>query len=140
MIDGGLRKLFRANLPAFHWMSCETGLTEQGVPDSNGCIDGIEFWIEFKKTATNKVPLRSEQVGWLMRRSRAGGRTFVAIRYHHTGGPLKGPAIDKLIIYPGASAKQLALTGLRNSPLFESEGGPSKWRWGEVGRVLVAYR
>lgn len=136
MIDGGLRKLFRQHLPMFHWVSVETGLTEQGVPDSNFCFSEIEAWIEFKKTGTNKVPLRSEQVGWLMRRSRAGGKTFVAVRHRHVGGPLKGPAVDRLLIFPGNSAKDLLLTGLKNRPLFEGQGGPSAWDWEKVKSVL----
>lgn len=136
MIDGGLRKLFRQHLPAFHWVSVETGLTEQGVPDSNYCSEGSEGWIEFKKTSTNKVPLRSEQVGWLMRRSRAGGRAFIAVRYHHAGGPLKGPAVDRLLLFPGSAARQVLFSGLRNMPIIETGGGPMRWDWAAVSIVL----
>src|SRR6266699_154364 len=109
MIDGGLRKIFRKHLPKFHWLSVETGLTEQGVPDSNFCIDGREGWVEFKLTSANKVTFRSEQIGWLLRRSRAGGRTYIAVRYHPPGGPRRGPPRDALYIYPGAAARLLAL-------------------------------
>lgn len=136
MIDGGLRKLFRQHLPAFHWVSVETGLTEQGVPDSNYCFEGAEGWVEFKKAEANKVSLRSEQIGWLMRRSRAGGRTFIAVRHQHIGGPRKGRAIDRLLLFPGSAAKQLIFSGLRNAPIIESSGGPSRWDWDAVGIVL----
>lgn len=136
MIDGGLRKLFRQNLPTFHWVSVETGLTEQGVPDSNYCVDGIEGWVEFKLSTTNKVHLRSEQIGWLERRSRAGGHTFIAIRFRHGGGPRKGVAIDQLSIYAGAVARSVALRGLAVPPLVRFEGGPSRWNWATVEKTL----
>jgi hypothetical protein len=137
MIDGGLRKLFRQYLPEIHWVTIETGLTEQGIPDSNFCFGGVEGWIEFKLTSTLRVPLRSEQVGWLMRRSRAGGRTFVVIRHRSVAGPIKGPARDRLIIYHGASAQDLAISGLRVPPLLECSGYPARWDWTAVKALLT---
>lgn len=136
MIDGGLRKLFRTNLPTFHWVSVETGLTEQGVPDSNYCVDGIEGWVEYKLSTTNKVWLKPEQIGWLERRSRAGGRTFVAVRFQHLGGPRKGVPVDGLFIYAGATARSLATLGLKTKPLALFVGGPSSWGWMTVGKLL----
>jgi len=120
MIDGGLRKLFHSKLRGFHWQTIESGLTGRGVPDSNFCGNGIEGWVEFKKTAVWAVGLRPEQIGWHLKRARAGGRTFIAVRRIHEGGPRKGPPVDQLWIFPGRMAEELATTGIaeehRNIP------------------------
>jgi hypothetical protein len=137
MIDDGLRSLFHTHLRQFHWQAIESGLTGGGIPDSNFCINGIEGWVEHKATATAKVhTLNSDQVGWHLRRARAGGRTFFAVRYRHRGGPRKGPAVDRLYLYRGIMAKELFLTGLRNPPLGWWDGGPTRWNWGEISRLL----
>src|SRR5215213_7651185 len=83
MSDGGLGKLIPDHLPQVHFQRIETGGTGRGVPDLNGCWGGTEFWIENKHTAGWCVPrdkMRAEQVGWLERRARAGGRVFLAVR------------------------------------------------------------
>jgi hypothetical protein len=136
MIDDGLRSLFHTNLRRFHWQAIESGLTGGGIPDSNFCINGIEGWVEHKATATNKIPLSSDQVGWHLRRYRAGGRTFIAVRYRHSGGPRLGVAVDRLYLYLGRDVKALLLTGLRNKPLKVWEGGPNRWDWVEIARFL----
>lgn len=138
MIDGGLRKIFRAHLPMFHWVSVETGLIEQGVPDSNACCSGVEFWIEYKLSTTNAVHLRPEQIGWHERRFRAGGHTFVAIRFRHSGGPRKGVARDCLYIYRGAAVRSLALSGLSVTPLVRFDGGPARWDWTRLRELLLS--
>lgn len=129
MIDGGLRRLFHSNMPLVHWQAVETGSTGLGVPDSNGCYNSIEFWVEFKTTETNAVPLRPEQIGWLMRRSRAGGLCWVAVRHKHAGGPRKGPPVDELWLYRGADAQMLDCWGLRHAPVGRWGGGPRRWPW-----------
>lgn len=136
MIDDGLRKLFHTHLRGFHWQAIESGLTGGGIPDSNFCVDGIEGWIEHKATSTNKVPIAADQVGWHLRRARAGGRTFIAVRQRHSGGPRLGAPVDRLYLFPGASAKEVLLTGLANRPLGRWEGGPTRWDWGKVGQIL----
>lgn len=137
MIDGGLRKLFRIHLPTFHWVSVETGLTEQGVPDSNYCVDGIEGWVEYKLSITNKVWLKPEQIGWHERRARAGGRTFIAVRFNHLGGPRKGQPKDCLFIYAGAAVRSVAVSGLTVPSLARWENGPARWDWAAIGKVLI---
>lgn len=58
-----------------------------GTPDLNDCIDGVEFWIEFKQvrempkrpdTPVFRDALRPEQVVWHYKRARCGGRSFIA--------------------------------------------------------------
>lgn len=136
MIDDGLRRLFHTNLRSFHWQAIESGLTGGGIPDSNYCIAGIEGWVEHKSTGTNKVPIAPDQVGWHLRRARAGGRTFIAVRHRHAGGPRLGPPVDRLYLYQGVKAKELLLTGLINRPLDYWSGGPSVWDWEKVAFLL----
>lgn len=136
-IDGGLRQLFTDNIPMAHWQSIESGLTGLGIPDSNACYSGSEWWVEYKWTPEWACTLKPEQVGWLMRRSRAGGRVFVAVRKQRTAG-LRTPACDELWLFPGALARELKDGGIRAAPpLVHATGGPSQWPWDEVLRTLA---
>lgn len=64
-----------------------------GIPDTNVCWDGVEFWLEAKyvkdlpKRATTKVKvdLRPDQALWLETRQRAGGFCFVWVRVRDEG-------------------------------------------------------
>jgi len=142
MIDGGLRKLFRKHLPRFDWTTIESGLTGQGIPDSNFCFDGVEGWIEFKKTTAWAVEMRKEQVAWLERRNRARGRTFIAVRRYRRKGP-RTVACDELWLFPGTAARALFKNGLmdnQNPPLGVLNGGPAKWDWHFVSKALLFAR
>lgn len=79
-------KRFRKLLPPGHQIRVENP-AHPGTPDFNCCIDGVEFWVEFKQVKTMpKRPdtpvfrdaLRPEQVVWLYKRSLCGGRCFIA--------------------------------------------------------------
>jgi hypothetical protein len=140
-IDGGLRPLFRANLPQFDWTSVESGTTGGGIPDSNYCHGGTEGWIEYKQTAGYVITLRPEQVGWIARRVRHGGRVWVAVRQLAPAGPRR-EARDALWLVPGRLAVEARTGGLR--PLDGAPGvptwhhGPRAWDWRAVAAVLVA--
>lgn len=136
--DGGLRPLFQTNIPHFHWQSVETGGTGKGVPDSNFCHQGLEAWIEFKWTAEWAVTLAPEQIGWHMRRHRAGGRTFVAIRRRVSAGARRVED-DSLYLYAGRHAIVLREHGLRGDvhPLGVWSGGPARWDWSAVAAALL---
>lgn len=96
-------RLIQKNLPEVHWQRIETGGTGLGIPDLNYCCDGVEGWIELKSVASGwQVGLRPEQVAWLARRERAGGRTFVAVR-----------RIESIYLYRGTAAAELKVDGLR---------------------------
>lgn len=143
--DDGLRPLFRKHLPQIHWQSIETGGVGAGVPDSNGCWKGVEFWVEYKWTAGYAVTLAPEQIGWLMARTRAGGRVYIAVRRRHDGGPRRGPPADELWVMPGAMAvevREKGLRGLRGDPRVAGPwfGGPARWDWPAVAAYLVAKR
>jgi hypothetical protein len=137
MADGGLRKIFRNHLPIIHWCSIETSASEPGVPDMNGCINGIEFWIENKTTSGFTVALRPEQIGWMLRRTRCGGRSFIAVRRHCEAGPRR-KAADELWLFSGASAERLQHFGLKGVvPLGIWEAGPARWHWDRINHLLM---
>ncbi len=143
-IDGGLRSLFRANLPQFDWCSVESGSTGGGIPDMNYCCDGDEGWLELKQSPGHRVTLRPEQVGWISRRVRNGGRVWVAVRQLAPKGPRR-EARDVLWLVPGRHAK-LALTGglvaLGRLPVAEGvccwHNGPARWDWTQIAAQLTA--
>ena len=133
--DGGLRALFRRRLPHFHWTSVETPMTESGVPDLNFCAEGIDGWIECKRARHWEVSLRPAQIGWLMRRARAGGCAFVAVR--------RALPSDELWLLRGAFAADLKKDGLPREPARQHQlvglwsGGPARWDWNQIARALV---
>lgn len=141
-VDGGLRKIFRKYLPDIDWVSVETGGTGRGVPDSNGCAEGIEFWVEYKLTGAWSVRLSPEQVGWISRRMRHGGSVFVAVRRKTSAGPRRGDPVDELYIYSGNCVKELKDNGIKKGPppLLKLEGGPSQWDWNSVRLTLLSPR
>lgn len=144
-MDGNLRQLFRANLPQFHFVSIETGGTGRGIPDCEYCFKGKTGWIEFKLTSGWMAGMRPEQVGWIERRIRAGGRVFIAVRRKTEAGPRKGVAGDALWLFKGEAVRALATEPLnRVVPAGHSWlcgtwiGGSSYWNWPEIARILTA--
>lgn len=135
--DAGLRKILRANLPHFHWQAIESGATGGGIPDANYCCGGCEGWVECKWTPALAVKFRPEQVGWLSRRARAGGRVFVAVRRHCEAGPRR-VARDELWLFRGADAALVRDGGLEGlaRPLGVWCHGASCWGWPEVEGLL----
>ncbi len=145
-IDGGLRSLFRQHLPQFDWQSIESGLTGAGIPDSNYCREGREGWIEYKRTTGWTVPLEPEQVGWIARRARYGGRVLVAVRQLAPAGP-RTAARDSLWVVGAAHVKEAKADGLRalwappalaGGTLQVWHGGPVAWNWRAIAARLVA--
>jgi hypothetical protein len=134
--DGGLRAIIRSHLGHLgQWVSIETGLTEQGVPDLNCGIlrQQREIWIECKRTLAWAVKFRPEQVGWLFTRWRCGGNVFVFTRrmVNREGG------IDELYVTDGMHARELSDGGLQAVPhLMVCAGGPGQWHWIKVEHVL----
>lgn len=137
LIDGGLRKIFRIWLPSVHWLTVETSSTEGGVPDLNGCHSSHEFWIECKVTAGRAVHIRPQQIGWMLRRERAGGRTFIAVRRHAAKG-VRRLAVDELYLFSGTAAEAIQVDGLGGAvPVGLWPGGPARWCWNEIREVLI---
>lgn len=63
-------------LPNAHFQRIETSVG-LGVPDVNGCLDGIEFWLELKVSSNKRSVLSKYQKAWIIRRGKAGGRVFI---------------------------------------------------------------
>lgn len=138
-IDGGLRKIFQAKLPQADWTSVETWSTGRGVPDVNYCFPGgIEGWIEFKQTSEWKVDMRPEQVAWIERRVRHGGRIFIAVRRKTEAGPRRGPPRDELWIARGEHVRALATGELgKGYPgSYIGFNGPGRWLWSQIEAIL----
>lgn len=130
-MDGELRQLFARNLRSAQWTSIESGLTAQGIPDTNYCFPGGHSgWLECKRTegwAIAKSKSWPFQVGWIDRRVRMGGRAFVAVRR-------KG---DELWLVDGSEVRLLSTGGLKSVSRFEMwVGGPAKWDWKRVEEIL----
>lgn len=145
--DGGLRRMFRDRLPAAQWSSVESPLTGGGLPDSEYCFAGGRCgWLELKKATRWKVTLRPAQAGWLLRRTRLGGRAWVAVR--RQGRTERGGAYDDLWLVHGSLSRVLTRGTLRDlrsdyaddvGRLWASwEGGPSYWDWSAVEKLLQA--
>jgi hypothetical protein len=137
--DGELRRIFKEHLPRFDFQSVETWSTGQGVPDVNYCCDGVEGWIENKKSTSYTVGMRSEQVAWIERRRRAGGRVYIAVRrMQHAGA--RTVACDELWLWPGSAARALftrELTMRGGGELGRWPGGPQRWPWALIAKILM---
>lgn len=132
-MDGELRTLFQKNLRTAQWTPVESGMTMQGIPDSEYCFPGGEQgWVEHKRTEGWSIAKSKSwpfQVAWIMRRIRMGGRAFVAVRRKR----------DELWLIDGSQVRQLADGGLRAvspSCLRFWTGGPSEWDWNAVETAL----
>ena len=126
MRDGGLRQLFQKHLSEVHWQAIESWGTGIGIPDLNGCISGVEFWIELKQAKANKVKISPGQVAWIERRLRAGGHVYVAVRKD-----------TELHLFHGGDIRSLYIDGLRGAESLGTWGnGPAGWKWPEILAVL----
>lgn len=137
--DDGLRGLLHKHLPRVHWQAIETAMTGGGVPDTNACCDGVEFWVECKATSTHAVKFQPLQPAWISRRVRQGGRVVVATRRRHAGGPRLGAAVDELWVHSGRHVFELRDLGLRGVPTLTDPmcGGPSRWDWDLLLGVMM---
>lgn len=133
--DAGLRRELRAHLKQWQWSHIESPTTSPGCPDTEFCAPGGgSGWVECKRTPAYALSFRPLQVGWLDRRSRLGGKCFVAVRR------LTPKGLDELWLYPGVRVTELVEMGLRApNPLGTWAGGPSKWNWREVSELLGPY-
>jgi hypothetical protein len=150
--DQGLPEIFRDRMPQVDWQRIETGAMGPGTPDLNGCLGGTEVWVECKATfGWTLASLTPQQNAWLSRRSRKGGRCFVAVRQlgrgrltrAETGGRIRKR--DSLWIFSAEASKNLldgiALDAVPPDLLLGwFEGGPANWDWKRIERVLFRRR
>ena len=109
MKESAFWQLIKKNLKNVHLQRIETGGTGRGIPDVNGCSDSIEFWAELKVVNSGKkIRLRPEQIGWLIQRSKHGGKTFIIVRAPNS----------HIYLYNGEDAKEVLDEGLRKHPIL----------------------
>lgn len=139
--DGNLRSIFQDHLRDAHWQAIESWSTGQGVPDVHYCFPGgLSGWVEFKLCSANSVSVSPHQVAWAERYSRAGGRTFIAVRRR---AALKRCAPrDEIHLLSGLAARFLAKGGLSEVPedlyLYLGLSGPSRWDWDRIRAALTS--
>lgn len=109
--------------PDMHHQRIETGSTGRGIPDVNLCWRGVEVWVEMKVVQGRRVELRPEQVAWHVRRTRAGGRSWIFAR-EKKSGPRVGE-VDRLYLWPGKYSVSVSEKGV------EADGATV---WDRVGR------
>lgn len=127
--DHGLRALFFENIPKAQWTAIETAPVSIGVPDSEYAMQGVTGWIEFKYAKYWRVKFSSaEQIGWITRRSRLGGRVWIAVQR----------AEDELWMIPGSVVELLASDGLQ-SVCARSRTFFKPWNWSQVQDLLMLY-
>ena len=127
-MDGELRKIFHSTIRQAMWTAVETGTTAAGVPDSEYCFPGgICGWVEHKRTEGWAVVINPQQVAWISRRIRYGGRCFIAVRRKRV----------ELWLVAGQDAQILSEGGLRAiRPIGSWSGGPSRWDWRAIESAL----
>src|SRR5262245_59893079 len=140
MIDGGLSGHFQKNLPHWDWQRVENSAVGRGVPDLNGCCNGIEVWIENKVTAGWKADVRPEQYAWASRRVRHGGRVFFAVRRLCKAGPRRAAA-DELYLFAAEQGRDLITLPVNQvQPLGYWPGRPDSCDWKTIESISTRYR
>jgi hypothetical protein len=137
MPDAHLRQLFQAHLQplGFHIQSIESWSTGQGTPDFNYCANGAEGWVECKATKHWRADMRPHQVAWVMRRTRAGGRVWVACRRQSN---VRLQWQDELWLVPGRCVQKLTsdrLDEVAGAKVWH--GGPARWDWAAIAALLT---
>ncbi len=135
MSDGGLRSIFRTHLKQYQWTSIESAGTISGIPDSEFCTpNGIQGWIEYKKTDIFYVAIDPFQVAWNMQRCRYGGRSWIAVRRIPKAKKFKG--VDELWLMFGDQAEALFNHGLKGVSAWCWSGGENNWNFDEIDLIL----
>ena len=61
-----------------NWHFCRIeSSTINGIPDVNGCVNGVDVWYELKANKVNNYGLSKYQINWHIKRQRGGGRVFI---------------------------------------------------------------
>jgi hypothetical protein len=140
MRDGNLRTTFQKHLPDAHWQAVETWGIAPGVPDAEFCFPGgYQGWIEFKVTKLSATTITAQQVAWLERRCRYGGRAFLAVRRKRNGvGARAKLRCDELHLFDGTEAHAILVGGIAGAtPLGVWSGGAARWDWDAVRCFLT---
>jgi hypothetical protein len=103
-----------------------------GMPDVNGCFDGVEFWLEMKSPTEPKrksTPLfgsnhrvSQEQKNWFLRQLQAGGNAYFYV------------CTDKrYLLLPGGLADRI------NEMTVEQLVEKALWHWPKPNRSRMAW-
>jgi hypothetical protein len=95
----------RHNLPRNSFANRIENKAGGGVPDVHMMIDGLPFWLELKVSKGFAVSVSGPQVAWHVANWAHGGLSFFLVK-------ALGP--NKLYLYPGCKAPELAREGLRS--------------------------
>lgn len=91
-------------------------LVGTGQPDVNGCLNGVEVWVELKYVRSGwAIKFQPTQPAWILKRTAYGGRVFILARKD-----------DTFYLYRGAQVRELLDRGLRVDPLLRLEK-PFNW-------------
>lgn len=138
-VDDNLRSIIKDHLRHIDWQSIESALTGGGIPDLNGCCDGVEAWVECKRASAWTVKIRPAQIGWSKKRIRHGGRVLLAIRKRHDGGARRGAAVDEFFLFNGELMHEINQNGFQSyAPRVHEKGGPSRWDWSAIQQAIFA--
>ena len=53
--------------------------TINGIPDVNGCMNGVEIWLELKSGESKNYGLSKYQINWHIERLSCGGNVFILL-------------------------------------------------------------
>lgn len=124
--ESNLYARVQKGLPMFHWQRFEDSCST-GIPDLNGCDDGVEVWIEAKVAdAKGRVDVRPAQIAWLTRRWAAGGLAWLLVERD-----------DALRLYRGCDAADVALSSTAVLPWHRWPARRTPW---ESVRAYISRR
>lgn len=136
---GWLKNHLKELKPSRHDVQRIENGVAKGTPDVEGCIAGKTFWCELKVAhamANDKwrIKITSEQVRFALRRSRAGGASWVLVRC--CGYTWRE---NRHFLIRGEDAEQL-LQPLETSRLEELSACKSNAAAVEILRTMVGYK
>ena len=76
---GGVWHPLRNHSPEVDWCRLEN-LVGTGMSDANGCLNGVDVWVENKLIHGNRIKFQPQQPAWIYRRVAHGGRVFILAR------------------------------------------------------------
>jgi len=109
MRENNLWQNLKRNLTEPLWQRIETGGTGRGIPDVFGAFDNRCCWVELKIAKGNRVPLRPEQIAWLIKFGQTGLPTFILV----------GTDKRKMYLFSGLEAIIVKDLGLKADPLLK---------------------
>ena len=123
MRENNLWQNLKRNLTEPLWQRIETGGTGRGIPDVFGAFDNRCCWVELKIAKGNRVPLRPEQIAWLIKFGQTGLPTFILV----------GTDKRKMYLFSGMEAREVLDYGLKHEPILMLE---APYAWEKIQGVL----